>query len=118
MAVLGLFCGLSILLASCGAGVRNDDVIVEGVIYYVEYSMENGQTGGFTRLKSSAINPVINRSANIDAYGQLTRDYLIITRPQRKDLGPRIIPAHRLLDVQFGDGGIKTVYENNPAASN
>jgi hypothetical protein len=115
MVLFGLFCGFVIVLASCGTGVRNDDVIVEGVIYFVEYSMENGQTGGFTRLNNSVAVPGRNGSWNIDAYGQLTRDYLIITRPQRKDLGPRIIPAHRLVDIQFGDGGIKTVDENKPA---
>jgi hypothetical protein len=51
---------------------------------------------------------------NVDAFGRLTREFLIITRPQRSDLGPQVIPAHRLVSIQFGDGGIKQVNENQP----
>ena len=90
-------------------------IIAEGVIYRLEYKLEDGRTGGFTRINHNKAVPGLNGSWNIDAYGRLTRDYLIITRPQIKELGPRVIPSHRLLDVQFGDGGIKNVDENNPA---
>ena len=94
---------------------NDTQTITEGVIYYVEYEMKDGMTGGFTRLNSNKAVPGGNGSWNIDAYGRLTRDYLIITRPQIQDLGPRVIPSHRLLDVQFGDGGIKNIDENKPA---
>lgn len=80
----------------------------------MEYKLEDGRTGGFTRLNRAAAVPGGNGSWNIDAHGRLTRDYLIITRPQRKDLGPKIIPAHRLVEVQFGDGGIEDVDEGKP----
>ena len=53
-----------------------------------------------------------NGSWNVDAYGKLTRESLIITRPQMPDLGPEVIPVHRLVKVQFGDGGIKQVKES------
>jgi hypothetical protein len=53
----------------------------------------------------------------VDAYGKLTRDFLIITRPQSRELGPEVIPVHRLVHVQFGDGGIKQVKESQPAPS-
>ena len=94
---------------------NDTQTIAEGVIYYVEYEMEGGRTGGFTRCNSNKAVPGGNGSWNIDAYGRLTRDYLIITRPQIQNLGPRVIPSHRLLDVQFGDGGIKNIDENKPA---
>jgi hypothetical protein len=48
---------------------------------------------------------------NVDAYGKLTSQFLVITYPQRKDLGQRIIPVSRLLSIQFGNGGIKEVNE-------
>lgn len=94
---------------------NDTQTIAEGVICYVQYEMEDGRTSGFTRINSHKSVPGGNGSWNIDAYGRLTRDYLIITRPQRKDLGPRVIPSRRLLDVQFGDGGIKNIDENKPA---
>jgi len=94
---------------------NDTQTIAEGVIYHVTYEMEDGRVGGFTRINSNKAVPGGNGSWNMDAYGRLTRDYLIITRPQIKDLGPRIIPSHRLRDVQFGDGGIKNVDENKPA---
>lgn len=90
-------------------------VIAEGTIYTLEYKLEDGRTGGFTRLNNAKAVPGGNGSWNVDAKGRLTTDYLIITYPQKQDLGPRIIPAHRLVDVQFGDGGITTVNENEPA---
>lgn len=89
-------------------------VVAEGIIYTLEYKLEDGKTGGFTRLNMAEAVPGKNGSWNVDAYGRLTNDYLIITYPQEKDLGPRVIPAHRLVDIRFGDGGIKNVNENEP----
>ena len=80
--------------------------------------MEGGRTGGFTRLNNSKAVPGHNGSWNVDAYGKLTRDFLIITRPQSRDMGPELIPVHRLISVQFGDGGIKQVKENQAAPPN
>jgi hypothetical protein len=104
------------LTTSCRHEVdnSNEDTIAEGVIMYVAYEIEDGKTGGFTRINSSEAVPGGNGSWNVDAYGRLTQDYLIITRPQQKGLGPRIIPAHRLVDLQFGDGGLKKIDENRP----
>ena len=91
-------------------------VIAEGTIFTVEYKLEDGKTGGFTRLNTAKAVPGGNGSWNVDAQGRLTNDYLIIAYPQRKGLGPHIIPAHRLVDIKFGDGGIKAVNENEPAS--
>lgn len=79
---------------------------VEGVIFSVEFQQGSG-TGGFTRLNNSKAVPGGNGSWNVDAYGKLYRDFLVISFPDKKDLGPQVIPLGRLLSVQFGDGGIK-----------
>ena len=101
---------IGIALGAIGGTRRSDRVtIAEGVIWSVEYKLENGQTGGFTRMNSSQAVPGHNGSWNVDARGRLTRDLLIITYPQRNDLGPHIIPTHRLVEIRFGEGGIKQV---------
>ena len=100
------------MLAGCTRDASNDEVVAEGIIWSVEYKLENGRTGGFTRANNSESVPGGNGTWNTDAYGQLKQDYLIITYPQKKGLGPRIIPARRLVDIQFGDGGIKTVADH------
>ena len=92
--------------------------VAEGVIFSVEYQLEGGRTGGFTRSNNSKAVPGGNGSWNVDAYGKLTREFLIVTRPQSPDLGPEVIPVHRLVNVQFGDGGIKQIKEGQPAPPN
>jgi hypothetical protein len=111
--------GVAIGFVGCSpSGNGPSGIVAEGVIYSVEYQMEGGRTGGFTRLNNSKAVPGGNGSWNVDAYGKLTRDFLIITRPQSRDLGPHVIPVRRLVSVQFGDGGIKEVKENQPAPAN
>jgi len=85
------------------------DTVAEGIIFSAEYELSNGRTGGFTRLNEAKAVPGGNGSWNEDRFGKLTRDFLIITRPQTRDFGPEVIPVHRLINVQFGDGGIKKV---------
>ena len=88
---------------------RQEQPRVEGVIYSVEYQYKNG-TGGFTRVNDSKAVPGGNGSWNVDAYGKLYLDFLVITRPDKSDGdGPEVIPTHRLISVHFGDGGIKTM---------
>jgi hypothetical protein len=89
--------------------------VAEGVIFSVEYQIEGGRTAGFTRSNNSKAVPGGNGSWNVDAYGKLTPEFLIITRQQSPDLGPEVIPVHRLVSVQFGDGGIKQIKEGQPA---
>ncbi len=89
-------------------------VIAEGIIFSLEYELGDGRTGGFTRTNIAEAVPGGNGSWNVDANGRLTQHYLVITYPQKKSLGSRVIPAHRLVDIQFGDGGIKNVNENKP----
>src|ERR1041385_889070 len=113
-ALLGFITASSLLLLGCAPTSSKSDTVAEGVIFSVEYQMEGGRTGGFTRLNESKAVPGGTGSWNVDAHGRLTRDFLVITRPQRSDLGPQVIPAHRLVSIQFGDGGIKQVNENQP----
>jgi hypothetical protein len=98
------------------AGCKRSDTVAEGVIYYAEFQTPGGGKEGFTRLNNSKAVPGGNGSWNVDAYGRLTRQFLFITRPQHPELGEQAVPVWRLLDVQFGDGGIKEVKEgeSNP----
>ena len=86
-------------------------IITEGNIWYVEYELGEGKSTGFTRSQHAIILPGGSGGLNVDAYGKLTSQFLVITYPQRKDFGQRIIPVSRLLSIQFGDGGIKQVNE-------
>jgi hypothetical protein len=106
----------SSMLALAGCG--RSDTVAEGVIYSVEYEKPGGGSQGFTRLNEAKAVPGGNGSWNVDARGRLTRQFLIITRPQHSDLGELVIPVAQLHHVQFGDGGIKTVNENQPKATN
>jgi len=103
-----------VLLAGCSPRHDAGETIAEGTIFSAEFQKEGGGTEGFTRINNAASVPGRNGSWNVDAYGRLTRDFLIITRPQRKDLGPQVIPAKRIVSIQFGDGGIAQVDENRP----
>jgi hypothetical protein len=103
-----------LVLTGCGQSNSTSDTIAEGVIYSLEYQMEGGRTGGFTRSNDSKAVPGGDGSWNVDAHGRLTREFLIITWPQQRELGPKVIPAHRLVNIQFGDGGIKNVVVNQP----
>ena len=102
-------------LAGCSPRTDSPETIAEGTILSVELQKEGGGTEGFTRIDNKIMVPGGNGSWNVDAHGRLTRDFLIITRPQRKDLGPQVVPARRIVSIQFGDGGIKEVNENRSA---
>lgn len=103
---------LSMLAGGCRHDAANDEIVAEGIIWSVEYILEKGGTGGFTRLNNPAGVPGGNGSWNVDAYGRLTRDYLIITYPQKRGLGQHIIPERRLVEIQFGHGGIEAVADH------
>ena len=105
----------SVLTYGCSRQAKS--TVAKGVIYSVAYRDVDAKVHGFTRLNSASAVPGGNGSWNVDAYGELTSDFLIITRPQHRDLGPEVIPVGNLVDVQFGDGGIKEVNENRPMAS-
>ena len=108
-------CVLGVICAGCSGRAPRAAVVAEGVILSLEYKQGDDKPGGFTRMNLAAAVPGGDGSWNVDAYGRLTRDYLIITRLQRKDLEPEVIPASRIVSIQFGDGGIKTVNENQTA---
>jgi len=99
-----------ICFAGCTPSSNKAETITEGVILYVEYQGDVGHEG-FTRLNKEKM-PVSFSRWNIDANGKLTREYLFITYPQRPDLGTMVIPVNRLINLSFGDGGIKKVDEN------
>ncbi len=94
---------VSVTLAVISA---KSDIIASGVIFAVEYEIGDGRTGGFTRVDQSAAVPGGNGSWNVDATGKLTRDWLMIERRGSTDPIIEIIPARRLVKVQFGTGGI------------
>jgi hypothetical protein len=118
LALFALLVVSMLIFAGCGSSGGGSETIAEGVIFSVEYEMEGGRTGGFTRLNNAKAVPGGNGSWNVDAHGRLTREFLIITRPQIKDLGPLVIPARRLVKIQFGDGGITKVNESEPKPAN
>lgn len=101
-------------MSACSPGNARPDIVQEGVIFSVEYLLENGRTGGFSRVNNSQAVPGGNGSWNVDAFGRLTRDFLIISWPQKPDLDELIIPAHRIVKIQFGTGGIESVNESQP----
>lgn len=101
-------------MSACSPSNARQEYVREGVLFSVEYLLENGQTAGFTRINNSQAVPGGNGSWNMDAYGRLTREFLIISRPQRSDLDDLIIPVHRLVKIQFGKGGIEVVDESQP----
>jgi hypothetical protein len=107
-----LLCPLAFGASSCS---RSHPAVVEGIILYASYQYPDGSIHGFTRLNRNTAVPGGNGSWNIDARGKLTREFLVVTRPQHPDLGPLVIPVQRLVEVQFGDGGIQTVNESQPA---
>ncbi len=115
--LLGSVIAIALVLPGCAPPSGKSDTVAEGVILSLEYQTQGERTRGFTRLNDSKAVPG-SGSWNVDARGRLTREFLIITRPQRPDLGPQVIPAHRLVSVQFGDGGIKQVDENQPKPAN
>lgn len=114
-AIAGVLAGGIVFLAGCSPRTDQAETIAEGTIFSVEFEKEGGGTKGFTRINNQIMVPGGSGSWNVDAYGRLTRDFLIITRPQQKDLGPQVVPIDRLVSIQFGDGGIKQINENRPA---
>jgi len=73
---------------------------------YGDVWLARNVTGSLVALKSSVAPRLITTgyssanskvssaySWNIDAYGKLMPNFLIITRPRRQDLGPQIIPV-------------------------
>ena len=109
-----LMTSAAFVLAGCTKPESKPDAAVEGVLFSVEYEMGDGTTGGGTRLNESKAVPGRNGSWNVDARGRLTPELLVITRPRQPDLGPQVIPVHRLVSVQFGDGGVKRLSGKNP----
>ena len=110
-----LLCLISICLVGCGESDYAVDVqssvIAEGVIWYVQYETGECKIRGFTRSQHGVVLPGGHGGLNVDAYGKLTTQFLIVTFPRRKDLGPLLIPTNRLLSIQFGDGGVKGINE-------
>lgn len=88
-------------------------VVAEGILHTVSYTLGDGRVGGFTRLPHAQAVPGGNGSWNVDAYGKLTRDYLIVSYPHDKSDELNIIPHHCLLHVKFGDAGRKVI-DSNP----
>jgi hypothetical protein len=110
---IGLVTLLCVSLSGCAEDPvkPSREVVMEGIIHHVHYDIGDGKTGGLTRLNTPDAVPGKNGSWNVNAYGKLYNDYFLITHLDNEYLGTRVIPAHRLLSIQFGDGGIKQVAE-------
>jgi hypothetical protein len=94
----------SVLVAAILGGVVGAGVVIfmgwqerpraEGIIYSVYYQQGTG-TGGYTRANNSQAVPGGNGSWNVDAYGKLYRDFLVITFPNKPGgAETEIIPTH------------------------
>jgi hypothetical protein len=102
----------AMLLSGCNVdfSTRSDGrnqmggVISEGTIYTVTYEQADGKP---TTISRASFPPEGSGTWNVDAYGTLTSQALTITYPGRRDMGPHIIPFDRIVEVRFGDGGIK-----------
>jgi hypothetical protein len=106
-----LLSGCNVDLSSRGdSRTQAGAVVSEGTIYSVTYQQADGKPYTISR---ASFPPEGNGVWNIDAHGTLTSQALVITYPGRRDMGPHIIPFDRIVEVKFGDGGIK-----NPGASN
>jgi hypothetical protein len=79
-------------------------VIAEGTVFSVSYQQGDGKSATITRASAP---PDTGGTWNVDAYGKLTSQALVLTYPGRREFGPHIIPFERIIDIQFGDGGIK-----------
>jgi hypothetical protein len=102
----------AMLLSGCNVdfSTRSDGrnqagpVISEGTIYSVTYEQADGKP---TTISRASFPPEGGGTWNVDAYGTLTAQALVITYPGRRELGPHIIPFDRVVEVRFGDGGIQ-----------
>src|SRR5262245_50477625 len=77
---------ISACLFASGCSRENTATVAQGVIYSAAYTMgPDGNIHGFTRANQASAVPWGNGSWNVDAYGKLNSNFLIITRPQRPD---------------------------------
>jgi len=114
---LGMLTGALVACEFQDSAVQVDELpertVARGTIWYVEWVQADGKgTEGFVRSTDVGYVPGGNGNPGVDAYGKLTRDYLIIDYAHRDDLGPRVIPAGRLVDIQFYEGDADV--ENTP----
>jgi hypothetical protein len=101
--------GCNVDLSSRGDGrTQAGTVISEGTIYSVTYEQADGKP---TTISRASFPPEGGGTWNVDAHGTLTSQALTITYPGRREIGPHIIPFDRIVEVRFGDGGIR-----NPGA--
>ena len=97
--VIGFFMGRS----SSG---NNNILLNEGIIWTVEWTDGEGKSHYWTRNP----NPIGgNGSWNIDMLGRLYPTHLEIVNRKTKNVTPKIIPMHRIVEITFGDGGIHEI---------
>ena len=84
--------------------------LIKGIIMSASWETGGGKTEGITRRGNAVQVPGGSGSWNVDAYGKLYSGFLVVVvNPQNKDATQQVIPIQRLVSVEFGDGGIKTV---------
>jgi hypothetical protein len=98
--------GCNVDFSTSGSGGKSTgSVIAEGTVYSVTYQQADGKT---TTISRAGFPPDGGGTWNIDAHGVLTADALVVTYPGDRTRGPHVIPFDRIIDVRFGDYGIKT----------
>jgi hypothetical protein len=84
-------------------------LIAEGTLLTIAYDQGNGKVGGLTRLGQAEAVPGGHGSWNVDAKVKVTEAAAVITFQGATDPSPLVIPLSRVISVQLGDAGIKTV---------
>ncbi len=92
-------------------GAADGRVVAEGIIYSVSFAEPDGKTSGFTRANDAAAVPGRSGASNVNAYGTLYENYLVITYPDKKNFAEHVVPTRFLREVRFGTGGIAKVAE-------
>lgn len=77
--------------------------LMEGPIHFAAYDVGNGKLGGFVRIDNPEAVPGGNGTWNVDRYGKLYRDYLVVTDLSNERWGVQVIPTSRIYEIHFSE---------------
>ncbi|HOJ61920.1 MAG TPA: hypothetical protein PK878_16680 [bacterium] len=103
---VGFILGMGIMAGV--ARIQAQSPLAEGILFSARWETGKGGTEGVTRSNLPEAVPGGTGSFNMDMSGRLFTTHLEIEN-RRVQTVLRIIPFHRLVEVQFGDGGIKSI---------
>ncbi|MFH1744114.1 MAG: hypothetical protein ABIH23_34355 [bacterium] len=87
-------------------------LLYEGIIWTVEWTDGEGISRGMTRSSIPEAVPGRSGSWNMDMYGRLYASHLEIELRKSENASPKIIPLNRIVEITFGNGGIREVGGN------